>query len=250
MRILVIEDENPAAKRLMTLLKPHFPDAWVFGNLDTVKESVDWLGAHPQPDLIFCDIQLADGLSFEIFQKCPVASPVIFTTAFDQYAIKAFQVNAVDYLLKPIDPKELENAIEKFKRNQLQKNLDLQLLKDLLRPNQQTYKSRFLVRFGEKIQSIPVEEVSFFFSEERITFLQTLEGKKYVLDQTMEQTEGQVDPSKFFRLNRKFLASLEAIDGVFTYSNSRLKVALKNCQDSDILVSREKVADFKGWLDQ
>lgn len=250
MRILVIEDENPAAKRLMSLLKPQFPEGEFFGNLDTVKEAMDWLGSHPEPDLIFCDIQLADGLSFEIFQKRPVNSPVIFTTAYDQYAIKAFQVNAVDYLLKPIDPKDLENAIEKFRRNQLQKKLDMQLLKDLLRPNQPTYKSRFLVRFGEKIQSIPVDEVSFFNSEERITFLQTLEGKRYVIDQTMEQTEGQVDPMKFFRLNRKYLSSLEAIDGVFAYSNSRLKITLKNCQDSDILVSREKVADFKRWLDQ
>ncbi|MCS5490748.1 LytR/AlgR family response regulator transcription factor [Algoriphagus limi] len=250
MRILLIEDENPAAKRLLTLLKPHFSEAEFFGNLDSVKSAIHWLETNPEPDLIFCDIQLADGLSFEIFQKRPIQAPVIFTTAFDQYAIKAFQVNAVDYLLKPIDPEELERAVDKFKKNQLRKELDIHLLEQLLKPQTKTYKSRFLVRFGEKIQSIPVEEVAFFFSEERVTFLQTQAGKKYVLDQTLEQTESQVDPLNFFRINRKYLVSHPSIEEVLTYSNSRLKVKLVNCTDSDILISREKVSDFKSWLDQ
>lgn len=250
MRILIIEDENPAAKRLLSLLKIHFPSAEFEGNLDSVKSALKWLAENQEPDLIFCDIQLADGLSFEIFQKNPVSSPVIFTTAFDQYAIKAFQVNAVDYLLKPIDPEELAGAVDKFRKNKLPQELDSKLLEQLLQPQRLRFKSRFLVNFGEKIQSLPVEEVAFFFSEERVTFLQTWSGKKYVIDQTLELTAEQLDPMKFFRLNRKYLASLDAIEAVFTYSNSRLKIKLQACEDPDILVSREKVSEFKAWLDQ
>ncbi|WP_288369985.1 LytTR family DNA-binding domain-containing protein [uncultured Algoriphagus sp.] len=250
MRILIIEDENPAAKRLLSLLKIHFPSAEFEGNLDSVRSALSWLSEHSEPDLIFCDIQLADGLSFEIFQKNPVSSPVIFTTAFDQYAIKAFQVNAVDYLLKPIDPEELARAVDKYRKNQLPSQLDGRLLEQLLKPQSIRFKSRFLVSFGDKIQSVPLDEVAFFFSEERVTFLQTWAGKKYVIDQTLEQTESQLDPTRFFRLNRKYLASLEAIEAVFTYSNSRLKIKLQGCEDPDILVSREKVSEFKAWLDQ
>lgn len=250
MRILLIEDEKPAAVRLSKLLLAYFPEAELIGNLDTVSRAVRWFGENPSPDLIFCDIQLADGISFEIFEKVKVLSPIIFTTAFDQYAIRAFQVNAIDYLLKPIDPKELERAVEKFRSRSIQPSLDLNLLKTLIQPQTKSFKSRFLVRFGEKIQSVSIEEIAFFFSEERVTFLQTRAGKKYVLDSTMEQIEGQVDPVVFFRLNRKYLSHIEAIEEVLTYSNSRLKVSLRNCSDSDILVSREKVADLKDWLDR
>lgn len=250
MRILIIEDEKPAANRLYKLLQVHFPEAELIGNLDTVSHAVRWFGENPTPDLIFCDIQLADGISFEIFEKVNVSSPVVFTTAFDQYAIRAFQVNAIDYLLKPIDPKELERAVEKFRSRSIQPSLDLTLLKSLIQPQTKSFKSRFLVRFGEKIQSVPVEEIAFFFIEERVTFLQTHAGKKYVLDSTLEQVESQVDPSIFFRLNRKYLSHVDAIEEVLTYSNSRLKVFLRNCTDSDILVSREKVTELKNWLDR
>lgn len=250
MRILIIEDEKPAANRLYKLLQVHFPEAELIGNLDTVSHAVRWFGENPAPDLIFCDIQLADGISFEIFEQVSVNSPIIFTTAFDQYAIRAFQVNAIDYLLKPIDPKELERAVEKFNSRKIQPNIDLDLLKTLIQPQPKSFKSRFLVRFGEKIQSVPVEEIAFFFSEERVTFLQTHAGKKYVLDSTLEQVESQVDPSIFFRLNRKYLSHVDAIEEVLTYSNSRLKVFLRNCTDSDILVSREKVTELKNWLDR
>nr|WP_287937697.1 LytTR family DNA-binding domain-containing protein [Algoriphagus sp.] len=250
MRILIIEDEKPAANRLGKLLQVHFPEAELIGNLDTVSRAVRWFEENATPDLIFCDIQLADGISFEIFEKVNVSSPVVFTTAFDQYAIRAFQVNAIDYLLKPIDPKELERAVEKFRSRSIQPSLDLTLLKSLIQPQTKSFKSRFLVRFGEKIQSVPIEDVAFFFSEERVTFLQTHSGKKYVLDSTLEQVEAQVDPSIFFRLNRKYLSHVDAIEEVLTYSNSRLKVFLRNCTDSDILVSREKVTELKNWLDR
>ncbi len=250
MKILIIEDEKPAASRLEKLLKPHFPEAKFPENLDTVSKSVRWFAENAAPDLIFCDIQLADGISFEIFEKVKVASPVIFTTAFDQYAIRAFQVNAIDYLLKPIDPADLARAVDKFKSSQVRPLLDLELLKGLLQPEKKSFKNRFLVRFGEKIQSVSTEDIAFFFSEERVTFLQTFSGKKFVLDSTLEQVESQVDPAVFFRLNRKYLCRVDAVDEVLTYSNSRLKVKLKNCPDRDILISREKVGEFKDWLDR
>ncbi|MBC6365433.1 LytTR family DNA-binding domain-containing protein [Algoriphagus sp. AK58] len=249
MKILIIEDEKPAASRLSKLLQVHFPYAELIGNLDTVSRAVRWFAENSAPDLIFCDIQLADGISFEIFEQVNVNSPIVFTTAYDQYAIRAFQVNTIDYLLKPIDPKELDRAVEKFNSRAIQPNLDFHLLKTLIQPKPKSFKSRFLVRFGEKIQSVSIEEVAFFFSEERVTFLQTDSGKKYVLDSTLEQVEAQVDPAIFFRLNRKYLARIGAVEEVFTFSNSRLKVKLKNSQDNDILISREKVSDFKAWLD-
>ncbi len=178
MRILIIEDEKPAATRLNKLLQAHFPTAELIGNLDTVSRSIRWFSENPAPDLIFCDIQLADGISFEIFEQVKVKVPIVFTTAFDHYAIRAFQVNAIDYLLKPIDPKDLARAVEKFRSRSIQPNLDLNLLKTLIQPQAKSFKTRFLVRFGEKIQSIPIEEIAIFFSEERVTFLQTHAGKK------------------------------------------------------------------------
>lgn len=250
MKILIIEDEKPAANRLIKLLELHFPGIILIANLDTVTRSVAWFDQNPEPDLIFCDIQLADGISFEIFEKVKLSTPVIFTTAFDQYAIKAFQVNAIDYLLKPIDPVDLSKAVEKFKRRQLKQTLDFEVLKGLLQPEKKSFKTRFLVRFGEKIQSIPAEDVAFFLSEERVTFLQTKEGKKYVLDSTLEQVEAAVDPAVFFRINRKYLCRVDSVEEVLTYSNSRLKVKLKNSSDNDILISREKVGEFKEWLDR
>lgn len=250
MKILIIEDEKPAANRLIKLLQEHFIGDEFIDNLDTVSRGLRWLQENPAPDLIFCDIQLADGISFEIFENLKISTPVIFTTAFDQYAIKAFQVNAIDYLLKPIDPVELERAVAKFKSRQVKPVLDFELLKGLLIPDKKAFKGRFMVRFGEKIQSVPVEEIAFFYSEERVTFLQTQSAKKFVLDSTLEQVEAQVDPGLFFRLNRKFLTRVDAVEEVLSYSNSRLKVKLKNCPDADILISREKVSEFKDWLDQ
>lgn len=249
MKILIIEDERQAANRLIRLIGEHFELAEIIQDIDSVKKAINWFSENSAPDLIFCDIQLADGISFEIFEKVKLSTPIIFTTAFDQYAIKAFQVNAIDYLLKPIDPKELERAVAKFKAHQLKPNLDFEAIKEMLSPKATTFKSRFLVRFGEKIQSISTEEVAFFFSTERVTFIQTKEGKKFVLDQTLEQIENQIDPNLFFRLNRKYLCSFPSISDIFTYSNSRLKVKLSECSDEDIIVSREKTADFKTWLD-
>ncbi|WP_143960945.1 LytR/AlgR family response regulator transcription factor [Litoribacter populi] len=250
MRVLIIEDERPAANRLKQLLKEMLPDAEIFGHMDSIETAMEWLNYHPAPDLIFCDIQLADGQSFEIFEKVKIESPIIFTTAFDQYAIKAFKLNSVDYLLKPIDPKELDQALSKFKSLKMVPTLDAGLLKSILQQNEKTYKSRFMVRYGETIQSIETNDAAYFFSQEKMVFLQTRLGRKYVLDYTLDQLEEMLDPKRFFRLNRKYLAAVDVIDGIYTYSNSRLKIKLQKCEDNDILVSREKVGMFKDWLDQ
>ncbi len=249
MNILIIEDERPAAARIKKLIGELLPLGEIHGHLDSISASVRWLKSNTAPDLIFCDIQLADGESFEIFEQVRVDSPIIFTTAFDQYAIKAFKLNSVDYLLKPIDPGELEKAIRKFQNQQTRGNLDLNLLKTLLKPQRDKYKSRFLVKFGEKIQSVVTGEIAFFFSAEKVTFLCTHEGRKYILDYTLDQLEGMLDPRRFFRLNRKYISSFSAIGEIHTYSNSRLKIKLEKCEDNDILVSREKVGALKEWLD-
>ncbi|MGM0943651.1 MAG: LytR/AlgR family response regulator transcription factor [Bacteroidota bacterium] len=250
--ILIIEDEKLAANRLIQLIKPLFESCHFLNPIDSIKSAVSFFQTYPHPDLVFCDIQLADGLSFEIFQQVKLSTPVIFTTAYDQYAIEAFRVNAIDYLLKPIDPADLKRAVDKFKNQQLPNSIHATLLQQLLQSStpKSEFKQRFLIRFGEKIQSILSEDILYFCSEERVTFLINREGKRFVLDQTLEQTEAQVDPNYFFRLNRKYLVAFGSIVEVSVYSNSRLKVKLKYCDDKDILVSREKVSDLKAWLDQ
>lgn len=250
MQILIIEDENPAAKRLIKLVKEQLPDSEIHGNLDTITASVDWLKNHPEPDLIFLDIQLADGISFEIFEKIKVNSPIIFCTAFDQYAIKAFKLNSIDYLLKPVDPQELGQALKKFQAGRKVPAITLDQIKNLLQPVQKTYKNRFLVKVGERIQTIDSQEIGFFFSEDKVTLLQTRQGKKYIIDYTLDEVEEMIDPEHFFRLNRKYISAINAIKEVFTYSNSRLKIHLENCTDNDILISREKMSPFKSWLGQ
>jgi len=250
MKILIIEDENLAAKRLIQLIKEQLPEAEIFGNLDTVVASVQWLNENPEPDLIFLDIQLADGISFEIFEKVKIDSPIIFCTAFDQYAIKAFKLNSIDYLLKPIDPEELSHAVTKFQSGRKAPSITLDQIRHLLQPVQKTYKNRFLVKLGERIQTVDSQEIGFFYSEDKVTLLQTRNGKKFIIDYTLDEVEEMVDPEHFFRLNRKYISAINAIKEVFTYSNSRLKIHLENCNDNDILISRERMGPFKSWLGQ
>jgi DNA-binding LytR/AlgR family response regulator len=249
MNVLLVEDEKPAAARLKQLIVNMLPDAQIYGPLESVVMTVAWLKTYPQPDLMFCDIQLADGYSFEIFDQVLVSSPIIFTTAYDQFAIRAFKLNSVDYLLKPIDAKAVEQAILKFKSQRMPSPVDLNWIKNLV-ANQTAYKSRFLVKFGEKIQAIATEEVAFFFSADKVTFLQTHEGKRFVLDYTLDQIERLLDPLKFFRINRKYIASFFGIKEIHTFSGSRLKLRLHHCEDNDIFISREKNSSFKEWLDR
>jgi DNA-binding LytR/AlgR family response regulator len=249
MNILVIEDERPAATRIINLIKELLPSAKIFGHLDSIDDSIKWLNSNPAPDLILSDIELADGQSFEIYKQVNIKSPIIFTTAYDQFAIKAFKLNSIDYLLKPIDPDELASAIQKYENQAKPPALDIQMLQSMIQNQQKQYKERFMVKVGEKIHSVPTKDISFFYSAQKATFIQTKDQKKYLIDYTLDQLESEIDPKDFFRLNRKYITSLIAIDEIITYSNSRLKINLKHCDDNDILVSREKVTTFKLWLD-
>jgi DNA-binding LytR/AlgR family response regulator len=254
MNILIIEDEKHAADRLTRLLKAHFPDANYYADVDSVKSALRWFKENPEPDLIFLDIQLADGLSFDIFNTVQVLSPVIFCTAYDQYAIKAFELNSLDYLLKPIDPMDLEKSVKKYQQLNSDKEekpaLDFSSLQALLENQNQKYKKRFVVKLGDKIVAIETSDIAFFYSENKGTYAQNHQGKSYLIDFSLDQLVDLVDLKKFYRINRKYLASYESLGDIRSYSNSRLKVMLKNNSDNDILMSREKVTDFKNWLDQ
>lgn len=252
MKILIIEDEQPAAKRLTQLIKKSLPDSEMVGSLDSVESAVQWLKSKAAPDLIFMDIQLADGLSFNIFQQVEVQSPVIFTTAYDQYTLKAFKVNSVDYLLKPIDPEEFRRAIEKYQRFfQQQKSYDASSIQQLLESLQKKdYKERFLVKVGQQITYLPTKEVAYFYSEDGLVQARHASGKKYFVDYSLDHLEGLLDPKDYFRISRKVVVRIEAIAKINTWFNSRLKLELTPKTDFDVIVSRERVGDFKRWLDK
>lgn len=253
MKTLIIEDERPAAKRLAKLLGEHCPGCEIIEMIDSVETAVHWLGHSPQPDLILMDIQLADGLSFDIFSKTEVSAPVIFTTAFDQYTLRAFKVNSVDYLLKPIDPEELKRAIEKFRKfHQKKETYDRTGLEKMLRSvlPQQRHKERFLIKTGTHLNYLPTAEIAYFFSEDGLTFAQALNGKKHIIEHTLDQLSETLDPKDFFRANRQVFVRLQSIKGISTWFNSRLKLELEPPNDLNMVVSRERVAAFKAWLDR
>lgn len=252
MDILIIEDEKPAASRLERLLKSYNDQINVLDKIDSVKKAIKWLQSN-RPELIFMDIQLADGLSFEIFEHVDIQAPVIFTTAFDEYALKAFKVNSIDYLLKPIDEDELEGAFKKLDRlanNHQSQSNTLAQINQAMAMLTNKYKSRFVIKVGEHIKSVAVDEIQYFFSREKATFCCVNDAKNYLLDYSLEQVEGMVDPEMFYRINRKYLISLESIEDIISYSNSRLRIVLKHCTDNEVIVSRERVNDFKNWLDR
>ena len=260
LRALIVEDEPLAARRLADMLARQSESVQVLGTAESVAQAVELLQTGPAPDVLFLDIHLADGLSFEIFELAPVRCPVIFTTAYDQYALQAFKVNSVDYLLKPIDEEELAAALRKLRERlpaaQLVPAFDPVLLAQLVQQMQQTtssvaYKTQFVVRVGEHLKVVPVDQIAYFFSLEKATFLQTTEGRKFVVDYTMDQLETLLDPRRFFRLNRAYLAQQSAIQDIIHYTNSRLQTVLKPlAPDTQVLVSREKVNVFKSWLDR
>jgi DNA-binding LytR/AlgR family response regulator len=249
MKVLIIEDEKPAANNLIRLLQQEIPDLVVEGPLGSVKESVEWLSQHPHPDLIFLDINLTDGPSFEIFGEVDVKTPIIFCTAYDQYALKAFKLNSVDYLLKPLDPEELSKALQKFReRHVATPPPDLEgMIRDLIKPENKS-KQRFVIKVGDQLKIVKVPEVSFFVSSGKDTFLQNQSGRQLPIDQSLDKLEPQLPNEEFFRINRNYLVRLESIKEVRTYSNSRLKLVLHQCDDPDILVSRDRTASFKSWL--
>jgi DNA-binding LytR/AlgR family response regulator len=255
MKVLLIEDENLAVERLKILIQQYDDSIEIVEWLDSVEDAVNWLQRNEMPDLLFFDIQLADGLSFEIFDAVEVTAPVIFTTAFDEYALRAFKVNSIDYLLKPIDFEELAKAIDRYKLH-YEKTVnplpDWSILQETLKAIKtgKDYKTRFAVKQGHHLNSIPVAEIAYFFSEHKISWLKTKNGKKYAVDYTLDQLSELLNPKDFFRLNRKYITEINAIQDVITYSNSRLKVHLPGLPKEElILISREKVSDFKDWLD-
>ena len=249
MNCLIVEDEKVAAERLVGLIKNYDPSIDVTEIVQSVRLAVQWLNTHQAPDLIFMDIQLADGLSFEIFEQTIVKTPVIFTTAYDEYALKAFKVKSIDYLLKPIDPDELKNAIEKFKENNSPKEIPAQVFDSIMHSLTKKYKNKFVINVGEHIKLFTTEDIQCFYSIEKCTFLQNKSGRDYGINYSLDQLEDLLDPAQFFRVNRKFIVSISAISDIISYSNSRLKVKLNSNESDDLIVSREKVQDFKKWLE-
>ena len=253
MKVLIIEDEPQAAARMQSLLRELLPDASILATLDSVKGSVRWFRNNSMPDVVLMDIQLADGISFQIFEQCEVKAPIIFTTAYDEFALRAFKVNSVDYILKPVDKDELNAALMKVRsrvRSDSEQERLLKNMSDAVAMLTRKYKSRFVIKVGEHIKTVEVQEISFFHSQDKTTFCVTRENRSLILDYTLDQLEDMVDPAHFYRINRKYLVSPSAINDIISYSNSRLKLVLKGSQDNDIIVARERVQDFKAWLDK
>lgn len=250
MKIIIIEDEKPAARRLDRMLQKigFTADAM----LHSVEESLTWFQENTHPDLIFLDIQLSDGLSFEIFKTIDIDSAIIFTTAYDEYALQAFKLNSIDYLLKPIDADDLEIAINKFKVRipERQKvTIDFDDIKKLLvNPLEREYKKRFTIKVGQHLKMVTIDTIECFYSENKGTYIHTTEGRDYLIDLTLEQLETELEPQTFFRTSRKFYVNINAIKDIISYTNSRLQVKLNTYQHEDIIVSRERVRDFKDWL--
>jgi DNA-binding LytR/AlgR family response regulator len=251
--VLIIEDEPQAAQRLQSLVEDSIPGVNVLGKIDSVERSIKWIRENTMPDLIFMDIQLADGISFQIFEQCEVKSPVIFTTAYDEYALKAFKVNSIDYILKPVDKDDLNVALKKYHSLAQFTDQSKEMLESIgaaVKMLTRKYKTRFVLKVGEHLKSIEVNDVLFFFSLEKATFAKVGDGRKHIIDFTLDQLEDVLDPQKFFRINRKYIVAAAAIQDMVSYTNSRLRLVLKTSDDDDIVVSRERVQEFKDWLDR
>lgn len=251
MNIIIIEDEKPSARRLERMLSKINIQAQTM--LHSVEESIEWFQNNEHPDLIFLDIQLSDGLSFEIFEAIEIKSAVIFTTAYDEYALQAFKLNSIDYLLKPIDEDDLATAVKKYQERAPQKQavtLDFNDIKKLLvNPIDREYKKRFSVKVGQHLKLINIDDIECFYSENKGTYLYTSEGRNYLLDTTLEHLEGELEPQIFFRINRKFFVNINAIKDMLSYTNSRLQIKLNSYKEQDVIVARERVKDFKLWLE-
>ncbi len=254
MMTIIIEDEKPAARLLQRKLEKLNIQVDVM--LHSVEEAIDWFSNNEHPELIFLDIQLSDGLSFEIFDKVQIKSAVIFTTAYDEYALRAFKLNSIDYLLKPIDEDDLEVAVSKFKARLPKQEtgsrdfgMDFEQIKKMLsNPFEKNYKKRFTVKIGQHLKVIATDEIECFFSENKGTYLHTFDNRNYLIETTLELLEQELDSAAFYRVSRKFIVPLKAIKEIVVYSNSRLKVILPSYKEDEVIVSREKVSDFKNWI--
>lgn len=249
-KILILEDEKPNADRIKRLMLEIRPDIVIADVLSSVKKTVDWLSENQEPDLIMMDIQLADGLSFEVFNLADVKCPVIFTTAYDEYAVKAFKYNSIDYLLKPIEKDELEAAITKFENSIPQFERQRPLIEELLAQIQpKEYRSRFFLPYRDGYRKINVEDIAFFYSQLNVSSASLFTGEDVVVPQTLETLEQELEPKNFFRVNRQYIVHVNSIEKVHNFFNGKLKLKLKNCADDNIIVSRTKAPLFKMWLD-
>jgi len=252
MRVLIIEDEAPAYRRLDNLLKEHPLDFEILEVIDSIEDSIKWLRNHRIPDLIFSDIQLADGLSFEIYKAVSVNCPIVFTTAYDEYMMDAFKTNGIDYLLKPIKAEDLERSIRKFENLSIQDDRSsdklMQMLKELSEPKHE-FRTRFLVRLGDKLIPVKTGDIAYFKYTDGVSELVLKSGKAYIVDQALDELEKQLNPNEFFRLNRQFLASGDSIGLIHRYFKGKLKVKLEPKAGVDVIVSREKASKFKAWMD-
>lgn len=248
MNVLIIEDEPRAASQLQNMLKACSFDYTLLHIIDTVEDAIEWFKKYEVPELIFMDIQLADGLSFEIFHKIDIDAPIIFTTAFDQYAIQAFKVNSVDYLLKPIQKDDLKTALYKFNKSKKQTTIEPAILKRLLGSIQESVEREgLLVREGNGFVQIKIIDFLYFYSQESITFGVTT-AKRYIIDESLDHLFGTLDPRQFFKINRSQLISKKAIQKINPYFNHRVKLSILNPRDQEFIVSRPKTSDFKKWL--
>ena len=254
MNILIVEDEELAVKKIKKTLSAIDETAVVQGETDSIESTVQWLEKNAAPDLILMDIELADGQSFEIFKLTEVKSPVIFTTSYDEFALKAFKVNSIDYLLKPVQKEELEAAVNKYRKLQEDKTASSDIsmdeivkqLQQKLQPKE--YRKRFLVKHGQRLVSIDVNDIAYFFADGRLNFFITHDNKKYVVDYTMDELEDMIDPACFFRISRSFYVSVNSIEKIDDYFGNRLILGLKPVNNKEALVSREKVTEFKTWM--
>lgn len=252
MRVIIIEDEIPAANRLAKMLMGITDELDVIKKLDSVEAAVKYLQSAEGIDLIFMDIQLADGLSFDIFQQTEVRAPVIFTTAFDQYTLKAFKVNSIDYLLKPIDEKELEQAVAKYRQlhDKKENGISGKILKMVEEMNMARYKERLLIKRGQQLSYLKTESTAYCFADGKLCYAVDFTSNKYLLESNLSQLEEQLHPNKFYRINRHLLVNIEAVSKVHTWLGGRLKLELMPSANTDTVVSRERVNGFKEWLGQ
>lgn len=250
MQILIVEDEILLAKRLQKIMLSIEPEARISGITHSVQETVQWLQKNPTPDLVLMDIELADGRSFEIFRQVDLEAPVIFTTAYDEFALKAFKVNSIDYLLKPIRENELKLAIDKFKKTGLYRAQPVKALLDKIEQLSKPpgYRSRFLIKQGQKMMSIDVSEVAFILSENKYTFIHTFQNQKYIIDTPLDVLEKELSPQQFFRANRQYIITSGSVVAIHTWFNQKLKVELKPSAGEHIVISRDKANAFKAWM--
>jgi two-component system, LytTR family, response regulator LytT len=250
MTVLILEDEKLAAEKLEKTLLEIEPGARIVGKLQSVAAGVEWLNNNRHPDLILSDVRLLDGLCFEIFQQVKIDKPVIFTTAYDQYAIQAFEVNSIDYILKPVQVEKLKSSIDKLRSRLPKASVDYQEVLKLLKSSQPEYKSRFMVRLGQKIIALPSDKIAYFFSENKLTYIVSKDGKKYPLDQPLDELIDLLDPRIFFRINRQYIVTFEAIAEMHPYFKGRIKLMLTPKTEDEVVISSERTPEFKKWIDQ